>query len=99
MCVLQWCSGAAFNVGAGAGVHAHVGDDGRVEGSVQSSVFASVDAVPDGVAGGCGDRVDVGEAGERGLGSDAPQVRPRGQGDCGSDRPDSGLLEEGAAGL
>ena len=66
--------GAALDVGAGAGVHAHAGDDGHVEGAVEASVSAAVDAVPDGVPGGRGDRADAGEAGESGLGSDAPQV-------------------------
>lgn len=85
--------GTALDVGVGAGVHVHVGDDGHVEGAVEVLVSSAVDAVPDGVPGGRGDRADAGEAGESGLGSDAPQVRPRGQRDCGGDRPDSGLLE------
>lgn len=67
------CGGAVLDVGAGAGGHVHVGDDGHVEGAVEASVSAGVDAVPDGVPGGRGDRVDAGEAGGSGLGSDVPR--------------------------
>src|SRR5665647_636273 len=56
---------AAFDVGAGAWVHAHAGDHGHVQCAVEASVAAAVDSVADGVAGGGGDRVHAGEAGER----------------------------------
>ena len=88
--------GAAFDVGAGAGVHSHAGDDGHVEGPVQAAITASIDAVPNGVARGGGDRIGAGEAGERGLRSDASQVGPGGQCDGGGDRPDAGLVKERA---
>jgi hypothetical protein len=58
---------SAFDVGAGAGVHAHAGDDGHVQRAVQAPVAAAVDAVADRVAGGGRDRVHAGEAGEGGL--------------------------------
>ena len=86
--------GAAFDVGAGSRVHAHAGDDGHVERPVEASVTAAVDAVTDGVARGRGDGAGACEAGERGLGSDASQVRPGCQRDGGGDRPDSGLVEQ-----
>src|SRR5665647_2454449 len=49
-------------------------------------VTAAVDAVSDGVAGRRRNWVHAGEAGERRFGSDAAQVRPRGQRHRGGDR-------------
>src|SRR5665647_298947 len=91
-------SGSALNVGAGGRVHAHAGDDGHVERAVEATVTAAVDAVSDGVAGRRRNRVHAGEAGERRFGSDAAQVRPRGQRHRGGDRADAGLLEQSAGG-
>lgn len=86
--------GASFEVGTCSWVHAHARNDGHVQGPVEASVTAVVDAVPDGVARGRGDRAGAGEAGERGLGSDASQVGPRGQRDRGGDWVDAGLIEQ-----
>src|SRR5665647_525741 len=78
-------SGSALNVGAGGRVHAHAGDDGHVERAVEATVTAAVDAVSDGVAGRRRNWVHAGEAGERRFGSDAAEVRPRGQRHRGGD--------------
>src|SRR5665648_316753 len=91
-------SGSALNVGAGGRVHAHAGDDGHVERAVEATVTAAVDAVSDGVAGRRRNWVHTGEAGERRFGSDAAQVRPRGQRHRGGDRADAGLFEQSASG-
>src|SRR5674476_1064850 len=91
-------SGSALNVGAGGRVHAHAGDDGHVERAVEATVTAAVDAVSDGVAGRRRNWVHAGEAGERRFGSDAAQVRPRGQRHRGGDRADAGLFEQSAGG-
>lgn len=66
--------GAAFDVGAGAEVHAHAGDNGHAQGAVERLVLAAVDAAGDGVYRWGRDGVDAGEAGEGGFGSDAAQV-------------------------
>src|SRR5690625_5108759 len=66
--------GAFLDVGAGVRVHTHAGDYRHVECAVEASVTAAVDPVAHGVAGRGGDRVDTGEAGERGFGADASRV-------------------------
>ena len=71
---LSGCSSfgaAAFDVGAGAGIHAHACDRCHVECLVETAISPGVDAVALCVAGGCWDRACPGEAGEGGFGADA----------------------------
>lgn len=86
--------GAAFDIGAGGGVHSHPSEHDGVDRPIQLAVAATIQAVSDGVAREGRNRACTSDLRQRGLGADAARVGPDRDDDRGRDSPDAGHLQQ-----